>query len=57
MVSFRGRDPGATRLQAGLGVGALLGLALLVLALVVGPKQTVARGELRDADPGVAQQE
>lgn len=51
VVSFRGRDPGGTRLQAGLGVGALLGLLVLAVALVLGPKETVPRGELRDGLP------
>ena len=54
VVSFKGREPRDTRLQALLGMAAAVGLLLLALAPFFSPHQQKTRSELRSEREGVA---
>ena len=46
VVSFKGKECQESRMKAAIGIGALLGLLALAIALVMGPKKQVPRYEL-----------
>ncbi|MDA0990190.1 MAG: DUF4405 domain-containing protein [Verrucomicrobia bacterium] len=53
VVRFKGKDRQESRMQAAIGIGALLGLLALAIALVLGPKKQVPRSELEQQRDGL----
>lgn len=54
LVSFRGRDRRPVGLAGALGIGALQGLVVLAVAMVLGPKEMLPRYELQEQRQGRA---
>ncbi len=53
VVSFKGRDRKESRLQAAIGIGALLGLLILAVAVAFGPREQVSRHGLQQQREGL----
>jgi len=52
LISFKGKDRQESRMQAAIGIGALLGLLALAIILVLGPKEEMSRQELQQQREG-----